>query len=96
MSLKFQREDGPTIEKQGLTSRAQQKSWLGAEEAWDGHHVRGQRRHLQRRIRSSSQREEGENRKNTKRGRWKYNKKAGASAAPKVASGQGKEGQGKI
>ena len=77
-------------------SRAQKKSWLGAEEAWDGHHVQGQRRHLQRRMRSSRQREEEENQKNTEKGRWKYNENAGASVAPKVASGQGKEGQGKI
>lgn len=58
--------------------------------------MRGQRRHLQRRMRSSRQREEEENRKNTEKGRWKYNEKAGASVAPKVALGPGKEGQGKI
>lgn len=54
-----------------------------AEEAWDGHHVWGQKRHLQKRIRSSSQREEEENQRNTQKGRWRYNEKAGVQQLPR-------------
>lgn len=97
MSLKFKRKDGQMMEKQGshIWSTAEEEQARG-DGACDGHHTWGQKRHLQKRIRSSGQRGEEENQKNVEKGRWKCVEEAGMSAAPKVASGQEKEGQDEI